>query len=269
MPRNVWLLKRAETARCVPWYSPQGIARAWGRITFGALRCLAWWIGATAVMGLVCSAGTLRGAELLQRGADDLPPEPRWQRPATPDWLIDAEPFRARLYRGPYPGTIVLANGLVRRELRVGTITVTTALDDLTSDRALLRGIKPEALLTVNGKTLSVGGATGQPDYAYLAPAWIKQLRDVSDFQFTGAWMGQPIARLNWKQVRPAASATQWPPAGVYLRLDFQLKPERAPKFGLRRMRVSMPLRRLRRRPRSRCRCTTSCTMASPVCRNG
>ena len=43
--------------------------------------------------------------------------------------------------------------------------------------QALLRGVKPEATVTINGIRYEVGGLVGQPDYAYLLPEWLDQMR--------------------------------------------------------------------------------------------
>jgi hypothetical protein len=81
---------------------------------------------------------------------------------------------------------------------------------------SLLRSVKPEAVLTIDGRELAVGGLLGQPNQAYLRPEWIDGLtNDPAAFQLTGLELGKPTALFDWKRRRGAPSATPWPPPGV------------------------------------------------------
>jgi len=95
----------------------------------------------------------------------------------------------------------------------------------LMTNATLLRGVKPEAVLTLDGRRFEIGGLKGQPDYAYLDPAWLEQMTaDPEAFQITGYRTGKPRARYPWKLRRHAADAP-WPPRGLTLTADF-LPPE-------------------------------------------
>ncbi len=65
---------------------------------------------------------------------------------------------------------LVLENGLIRRTIKIAPDAATVAFDDLRTHTALLRGVKPEAEVTIGGRSLRVGGLRGQPNYAFLAP---------------------------------------------------------------------------------------------------
>ncbi|MHB8972971.1 MAG: hypothetical protein ACYC3X_01400 [Pirellulaceae bacterium] len=158
---------------------------------------------------------------------------PEWttsgQRPET-DWLIDAGPFPAHVYRGSTANELVLANGLIARTFRLTPNAATVGLDQLVTGEAMLRGVKPEAVVEIDGRRFEVGGLTGQPNYAFLHREWLDDLRaDPAAFRFVGFEIGRPTPRLAWKQVRHCAAGSTWPPAGVSLRLDFVGPADAAP----------------------------------------
>ncbi len=149
-----------------------------------------------------------------------LPPAPHTP-PA--DWLIDGTPFRAAAYRGGNPTELVLCNGLIRRTFRLAPNGATVGLDNLVSGQSIIRGVKPEALVTIDGVRYEVGGLTGQPNYAYLLPEWLDNLKAAPDaFRFIGFELGKPAERFAWKRVRHHAPDAVWPPRGVYLRMDYE-----------------------------------------------
>jgi len=144
-------------------------------------------------------------------------------RAAAPtDWLIDAAPFKARVTVSPDHQQVELNNGLLRRTIRLQPNAATVALDNLSTGESLLRGVKPEALVELDGQRYEIGGLKGQQNYAFLRPEEIPHLQaDPRAFRFVGYETGQPQARMAWKRARHHAPDAQWPPKGVMLRLDF------------------------------------------------
>ncbi len=142
-----------------------------------------------------------------------------------PDWLIDPAPFVARVHRAPGSNEIALSNGLIKRAFRLAPNAATVALDNLMTGASLVRGVKPEASLTLDGEPFDVGGLTGQPNYAYLLPEWLDAMKaGEKAFRFTG-YETLPVApRFAWKQVRYAAQ-TKWPPAGAGLVFHYEAPP--------------------------------------------
>src|SRR6478736_1395386 len=141
---------------------------------------------------------------------------------AQPDWLIDSAPFEARVKVSPDQRELELNNGLLRRVIRLQPNAGTVALDNLATGEALLRGVKPEAVIELDGQRFDIGGLKGQPNYAFLRPEWVEQLQaDAAAFHFVGYEVGKPKERLAWKRTRHHAPDAQWPPKGVTLRLDF------------------------------------------------
>jgi len=142
------------------------------------------------------------------------------QRPR--DWLIAKTGAHAAVCRGAHANEIELSNGLIRRAWRIAPDAAAIALDNLSDGAALLRGVKPEAEVKLDGKTYNIGGLLGQPDYAYLQTGWLDQMtRDPAAFHFTGFETGKPVARMEWKRVRHAEDLP-WPPPGASLALRFE-----------------------------------------------
>ena len=150
--------------------------------------------------------------------------EPDRDNARRPDWLLDGSPYKAGVYRGKRGDEIVLSNGLVRRTFRIAPNAATVSLDNLATGEAILRGVKPEAMVEIDGAPYEIGGLKGQPNYAFLRPEWIDDLKaNPSALQFTGFETGKPKERLGWKQVRHHAPNLKWPPDGVYLRMDYRM----------------------------------------------
>jgi len=136
------------------------------------------------------------------------------------DWHVDPTPFVARITEAD--GRIVLDNGLVRRVIRTGEGCGTVALDDLMTGRSLLRAVRPEGSLTIDGQEHAIGGFVGQPNQAFLTAEWLAGLKaDPAALQLTGVEQVPVRERMAWKRVRHAAAGAVWPPKGVGLRLDF------------------------------------------------
>ena len=195
-------------------------------------KTLLWW-------GLL-SAGAvvLAGPETPKPSTlDSLPPLPEEPVPgAREDWLIVPGARKSGVYRGAHPQEIVMTNGLIRRTWRLAPNAATVGFDNLASGEALLRGVKPEARLQLDGKDYAIGGLNGQPDYAYLRPEWLDAMTaDPAAFGFTGFQTGKTRERLAWKRVRYAADLP-WPPPGASLVLHFKAPRE----SGLDKLSVSV-----------------------------
>jgi hypothetical protein len=144
-------------------------------------------------------------------------------RPSKVDWLVGRVERPAVVYRTADGSELVMTNGLIRRTWRLAPNAATVAFDNLMTGASLLRAIEPEAVIEVDGKRLEVGGLVGQPDRAYLTPAWVDSLRaDPAALRLVGWGVGKTKERFPWKRVRHHDSNMPWPPPGMSLRLDFQ-----------------------------------------------
>jgi len=131
------------------------------------------------------------------------------------DWLVHPPATHAAVAPSPDGREVSLANGLIRRTWRLKPDCATAAFENLTTGVSIIRGVKPEAIVTLDGAETPVGGLLGQPDYAYLLPQWLDGMAaDPKALHCTG-WEHTPVEpRFPWKRVR-YADATQWPPAGA------------------------------------------------------
>jgi hypothetical protein len=155
---------------------------------------------------------------------------PLWDgRAAEGDWLVRNIRVKAQFFRTERPGELVMANGLIARRFLLQPNAATLSFDNLKTGETLLRAVKPEAEVVLEGKAYPVGGLTGQPNLAFLTEDWIGQLKSGSDaFVLKGFAVGPAVPRMAWKQVRRAAPS-DWPVPGVALTLTFG-PPKNGPK---------------------------------------
>lgn len=144
--------------------------------------------------------------------------------PAASDWLLDSTPYQARVETNDNGRELRLVNGLLARTFRLTPNGATVALDNLRTGEALLRGVKPEAVVELDGVRHEIGGLKGQPNYAFLRPEWLEQLQnDPAAFRLTGFTVGPIQERFAWRAVRHHAPDAKWPPPGVHLRMDYDM----------------------------------------------
>lgn len=142
------------------------------------------------------------------------------------DWLVTPLEKSVTVEQSTDGQTIVMDNGLIRRTFRLAPNAATVALDNLMTGESMLRGVKPEARLTIEGIAFDVGGLKGQPNYAYLLDAWLDDMQsDPQAFQFTGYETGKTQARFPWQRVRHCADLP-WPPPGASLTMHYRLSAE-------------------------------------------
>jgi len=137
------------------------------------------------------------------------------------DWLVADQQWIARAIERPEQRELVLDNGLLRRTFRTTPNFATIDFTNLMTGATILRGVKPEAVIGLNGSRFEVGGLKGQPDYAYLDPAWLAEMStDPNAFQFRSYELGKSQAMYPWTPKRHAPE-TLWPPSGVTLTVLF------------------------------------------------
>ncbi|AWO00782.1 alpha-galactosidase [Chitinophaga alhagiae] len=125
------------------------------------------------------------------------------------DWLIDNTAFRARVETGA-AGTITLGNGLLSRSFSLRQNLVCTDYRNLVNGEQLLRAVQPEARVTLNGTTYRVGGLHGQPQQAYLVPAWLDTMKaGAEDFVYTRHTLPAAQPDVQWQPRRWAGNPRQ------------------------------------------------------------
>ena len=174
---------------------------------------ICWLLIVTSFAVSAALAGDLSKLPVLDRPVTVSPPS---------DYLIDADFARAGAYRDASGKLLILDNGLIRRTWRLEPNGACVAFDNLMNGQSMLRSIRPEARVTINGVAYDVGGLVGQPNHAYLTPEWLETMTsDPAAMQLVGFEVGQPTERLAWGRVRHTAPQAVWPPKGIALRLDF------------------------------------------------
>ena len=135
------------------------------------------------------------------------------------DWLV--QPFRQPASVEKTDNQLTLDNGLIQRTFVTSPNFATVDYTNQITGSSLLRGIKPEAVLTINGCQFEVGGLKGQPDYAYLDLDWVSDLTsDGNAFQFREYRVGETETRYPWVRRRSTTSSV-YPPEGVTLTVEF------------------------------------------------
>ena len=140
------------------------------------------------------------------------------------DWLLDPSPFKAQVARSADGREVVLDNGLVRRVIRLVPNAATVAFENLMTGESIIRAVRPEASVVLDGVRYEVGGLRGQPLQSFLKPAWLETLEaNTNAFQFASLKTGQTEARFAWKKrLEWMPKDAPWPPPGVSLTLEFR-----------------------------------------------
>ena len=139
------------------------------------------------------------------------------------DWLV--HPFCHRASVEERDNQLILDNGLIQRIFVTSPNFATVDYRNQITGSSLLRGVKPEVVLTIDGHLLEVGGLKGQPDYAYLDSDWIADLTtDENAFQFREYRVGAPEPPYPWVRKRSTTSSV-YPPEGVTLTVAFSPPP--------------------------------------------
>lgn len=151
------------------------------------------------------------------------------------DWLLDPSKFEAKVVIDEPSRSIVLENGLVRRIIHRGRWSGTAAIDDLMTGRRLLRAIRPEAVVEIDGHRYEIGGIQSQPNHAYLLPVWIDGFEPAdSPFALASVEIVPVQERFPWKRNRHASPEAVWPPAGKGLQLNYRSNVERLSGITIR-----------------------------------
>jgi hypothetical protein len=138
------------------------------------------------------------------------------------DWLLSKGRYPAEIKIQNNAIDLVMTNGLIERSFRLSPNAATVGFSNLMTGESILRGVKPEAVLKIDGQTHSVGGLVGQVEYAYLLPEWLDSLKTEEEaFQFVKYSIGETKKRFPWNRKRYSADLP-CPPPGVSLSLDFR-----------------------------------------------
>ena len=134
------------------------------------------------------------------------------------DWLV--KPISEKSSIKITDNQVVLDNGLLRRSFFIGENIGCYDYFNHASQQQLIRSIKPEGSVKINGKSYHIGGLNGQTENAYLKPEWLKNLKKGNnDFVYQSAEIKPIEPFINWKASTWTANRQQ--PTGKRLILNF------------------------------------------------
>ncbi len=140
------------------------------------------------------------------------------------DWLINPDPFVADLYQDS-DSNLVFSNGLISRIFAIRPDLATIGFENLTTEESIIRSVRSEASVTINGVQIEVGGLYGQPIHNYILSEWIdKMIPNTGNFHFVNYALGPIKERFPWqKRLDWMPQDLPWPPKGKELVLRFNL----------------------------------------------
>lgn len=150
---------------------------------------------------------------------------PLWENDAKntqgPDWLIKPTAEKAEIYQSPDGREVIMYNGLLERKFRITPNVACYDYTNTSNGQQLLRAVKPEARLTINGKNYNVGGLYGQGENAYLLTEWLDKFTiGKDDFQFTSYAVSPLSPYINWARKTWAMNRHQ--PSGKMITFTYQ-----------------------------------------------
>ncbi len=136
------------------------------------------------------------------------------------DWMITPVTSKAAVYESTNGRDVIISNGLVKRSFRITPNLACFDYKNLVTGQQLLRAIKPEARLVINGKAFNVGGLYGQKENAYLQPSWLEEFSmNSSDFRYKQMKVSDLKRSLNWKSRTKSTSVKE--PTGIQITFEF------------------------------------------------
>ncbi|MGD9328457.1 MAG: hypothetical protein PVH48_05770, partial [Cyclobacteriaceae bacterium] len=143
------------------------------------------------------------------------------------DWLVQKPGINSAAYQKDQ--CLVLSNGLISRTFSISPDGATIGFNNLVKDVSIFRAVKPEAIISINGHKLQVGGLKGQPVMNYFIDSWLESdlSRDETAMHLQDFSMNPIKApfqwkkRLSWMPVVP-----DWPPKGMELTMIYKYEEE-------------------------------------------
>lgn len=143
------------------------------------------------------------------------------QKPVKTDWLLNASNYLARVEIKESKKEVTLDNGLVKRTFRIEPNVVCIDYLNQVNGQQLLRSVKPEARININGKDYNIGGLIGQKENAYILREWLDRFTPGDpDFKMTTFNVNPIRPQLNWKSKFWASNHKQ--PTGKVLSFHYR-----------------------------------------------
>ncbi len=136
------------------------------------------------------------------------------------DWLVAPVAQKSEIKILNNGKSLEITNGLIARQIQISPNAATVSFKNLTSNEQFVRSVRPEARVTLNGKTYNVGGLYGQKEHAYLLEEWTSQFTaNANDFQFVRHQITDIKPHFDWKPTTWTANKNL--PTGKELTLYF------------------------------------------------
>ncbi len=117
------------------------------------------------------------------------------------DWLLAPQEFEAKVQVAQNKTAVVLSNGLVRRSFQLQPNLVCYDYTNLSTNQQLIRTIREEARISINGISYKIGGLTPPAEKAYFLPNWLNTLQPTdSSFRFNRYTLADIQPTLPWKR---------------------------------------------------------------------
>lgn len=148
--------------------------------------------------------------------------EPQRSVPPT-DWLIDGSSYKATLTPYDESGQLLFSNGLVSRTFATRPNGATIGFENLVNGDTVIRSIRPEAIVQLNGVSYEVGGLKGQSIHNYVKREWIGEMHaDAAAFQYVSHKITDIQAPFSWKKrMEWLPGDRSWPPKGKTLTMTY------------------------------------------------
>ncbi|MBS1532372.1 MAG: alpha-galactosidase [Bacteroidetes bacterium] len=114
------------------------------------------------------------------------------------DWLVNPPKTKAHIYVSG--GEISLDNGLVKRTFLLKPNVACIDYVNLVNGQQLLRAVKPEGSIAIDGKSYSIGGVYGQTENAYLQTDSVgKYVAHDEDLRFVSYEVSELKPFVHWQ----------------------------------------------------------------------
>lgn len=143
-------------------------------------------------------------AQSLQEKIMELPVFDELASTKTPyDWLLTPERSSAGIYRSTDGSSVIVANGMVWRTLRVTPNLATTDYVNRMTGERMLRAVGSEGTITIDSTLYQIGGLQGQEERGYLLDEWIPRMEAIPGaFKVEDIEVRSVRERFPWKRVR-------------------------------------------------------------------
>lgn len=126
--------------------------------------------------------------------------QPAMEKAPQADWLVTPVSQKAGAWVTADKQDVILYNGLVKRVFRLAPNVVCYDYKNMMNDQQLIRAVKAEARITLDGKDYNIGGLHGQKEQAYFLPEWLPALTsDNADFQLLKYEVSNIPDFVKWK----------------------------------------------------------------------